>query len=151
MPKTGTLIAGAIVAGGILFGAGLWYAQQRSYYDVVTGLDSVRIGGRDVPVTGYEGTDGIRSPLKLRGCFRLADPAAAIAAGEPAPEAVPLTTPDWIECFDEEAILADMRAERATAILAGADDGDGADLFMAIYPDGRGYAWRQPNAKYKRH
>ena len=148
MPRTGTLVAGGLVAVAILFGAGLWYAQQRGYYEVVTGIGSVRIGDRDFAVAGYEGTDGSRSPLKLRGCFRLDDPRAALAAGRPATDAVPLTTPDWIECFDEEAILADIRAGRAAAIMAGEDEGDGADLFMAVYPDGRAFSWRQPNGKY---
>jgi len=149
MAMTGKLVAGGIVVVAIVFGTGMWYAQQRSFYDVVTGIERVQVDGQDFAVTEYEGTDGTRSPLKLRGCFRLADPAAAIAAGEPAPDAVPLTTPDWITCFDEEAILADITAGRATPIMAGEDEGDGADLYMAIYPDGRAYAWRLANAKYK--
>ncbi len=150
MPKVGTLLAGGIVLVALLFGIGMWYAQQRGFYDTVTGLESIRIGERDFAVSDYEGTDGITSPLKLRGCFRLADPEAAIAAGKPATDAVPLTTPDWIECFDEEAIFADIEAGRATGIMAGRDEGDGADLYMAIYPDGRGYRWRQPNGKYSK-
>jgi len=149
MARTGTLVAGGIVGVAVLFGIGMWYAQQQSYYDIVTGVERVRIGTEAFAVTGYEGTDGTRSPLKLRGCFRLADPAAALAAGEPAPRAVPLTTPDWITCFDENAILADLSAGRATAIMAGEDEGDGADLYMAIYPDGRAYSWRLANEKYK--
>ncbi len=150
MAKTGSLLAGGIVVVASVFGAGMWYAQQQSFYDTVSGLASVRIGTSDFTVSDYEGTDGVTSPLKLRGCFRLADPAAALAAGKPAPDAVPLTTPDWIECFDEEAIFADIQTNRASAIMAGDDEGDGADLYMAIYPDGRGYAWRQPNSKYKK-
>jgi len=150
MPKVGTLLAGGIVLVALLFGIGMWYAQQRSFYDPVEGLESVRIGDREFAVTGYEGTDGITSPLKLRGCFRLANPDAAIAAGRAATDAVPLTTPDWIECFDENAIHADIQAGRATAIMAGDDEGDGADLYMAIYPDGRAFQWRQPNAKYRK-
>ena len=42
-----------------------------------------------------------------------------------------------------------MQAGRATPIMAGLDEGDGADLMMAIYPDGRAYSWREPNDKYK--
>lgn len=149
MALSGKMVAGGMVAVAAVFGIGMWYAQQRGYYDTVTGLDSVTVEGRAFAVSGYEGTDGSTSPLKLRGCFVLDDPAGALAAGVPAPGAVPLTTPDWIECFDEDAILADLRAGRATAIMAGEDEGDGADLYMAIYPDGRGYAWRIANGKYK--
>ena len=147
MALSGKLVGGGIVAIGLVFGAGLWFAQQQSYYDEVEGLDSVTVGGEDFAVSGYRGLDG-RSPLKLRGCFTLDRPEAAIAAGEPASDAVPLVTPDWFECYEEEAILADLRSGEATAIMAGADEGDGADLFMAIYPDGRAYSWRQPNEKY---
>ena len=149
MAMNGKLVAGGMVAVATVFGIGMWYAQQRSYYDTVTGIESVTVEGRDFAVSGYEGTDGPTSPLKLRGCFTLDDPAGALAAGVPAPRAVPLTTPDWIECFDEEAILADLTAGRATAIMAGEDEGDGADLYMAIYPDGRAYSWRIANEKYK--
>ena len=50
---------------------------------------------------------------------------------------------------DEEAIFADLESGAATAIMAGLDEGDGADLYMAIYPDGRGFSWRLPNDKYE--
>ncbi len=149
MPSNGTIIAGGIVVIGVIFGGAMWYAQQTQYYDTVTDVTAVTIGGHNFPVTGYSGTDGTRTPLKLRGCFTLADPAAAIAAGDPAPRAIPLTTPDWIECFDEETILADIKSGDATPIMAGLDEGDGADLMMAIYPDGRAFSWRKPNDKYK--
>lgn len=149
MARTGTLVAGGIVGIGAVFGIGLWYAQQISYYEPVSGLESVTVNGQVFAVSAYEGTDGRTSPLKLRGCFRLDDPEGALAAGEPAPDAIPLTTPNWIECFDEKAILADLRAGRATGIMAGLDEGDGADLYMAIYPDGRGYSWRVANDKYE--
>ena len=148
MPSNGTILAGGIVLVGTIFGAGMWYMQQRGYYQPVSGIETVTVNGQSFAVSGYEGADGTVTPLKLRGCFMLDDPDGAIAAGEPFADAVPLTTPDWIECFDEEAILADLRAGSATGIMAGQDEGDGADLIMAIYPDGRGYAWRQPNDKY---
>lgn len=148
MAKNGSFIAGGIVVIATVFGIGMWYAQQQVYYQPVSGIEEVTIGGQVFAVTDYEGADGAITPLKLRGCFRLADPQAAIAAGAPFADAVPLTTPDWIECFDEEVILTDIEAGRATPIMAGLDEGDGADLIMAIYPDGRGYSWRQPNEKY---
>ena len=148
MARSGKLLAAGIVAGGAVFGAGLWYAQTQSYYKRVEGLTEVTIGGKAFAVRDYRGLDGRTSPLKLRGCFTLDDPGAAIAAGEPAEDAVPLTTPGWFECFDAEAILAAIRDGSATAIMAGEDEGDGADLYMAVFEDGRAYRWRQPNDKY---
>jgi len=149
--RSGTILASAMIAAATVFGVGMWYAQQHSYYEQVEGLTEVVINGQPFAVTGYIGTDGETSPLKLRGCFQLADPAAALAAGETTADAVPLTTPRWIECFDAAQIDADLRSGAARGIMAGLDEGDGADLYMAIYSDGRGYVWRQPNEKYESH
>lgn len=149
MARSGTLLGAGILLIGTVFGVGMWYSQQIGYYERVEGLTEVTINGTPFAVSGYEGVDGRTSPLKLRGCFLLDDPAGAIAAGEPAPDAVTLTTPSHVACFDAEGILADIRSGAATAIMAGLDEGDGADLYMAIYPDGRGYAWRLANDKYE--
>ena len=149
MPLSGKLIAGGIVGITLIFGIGMWYAQQQSYYSPVEGLAKVTVNDKSFAVTGYKGLDGKTSPLKLRGCFRFDDPEAAIAAGEATTDAVPLTTPAWFGCFDPEAILTDIESGAATAIMAGLDEGDGADLYMAIYPDGRAYRWRQANEKYE--
>lgn len=149
MAISGKLVAGGIVGIGAIFGIGMWYAQTQSYYEPVEDLSAVSINGQSFTVTDYSGLDGRTSPLKLRGCFTIDQPQAAIAAGETATDAVPLTTPDWFGCFDPEAILSAIESGEAVAIMAGLDEGDGADLYMAIYPDGRAYQWRQPNEKYK--
>ena len=61
MPSNGTIIAGGIVVIGVIFGGAMWYAQQAKYYDTVTDITDVTIGGQTFPVTGYSGTDGTRS------------------------------------------------------------------------------------------
>lgn len=149
MARSGTLLGAGILLIGTVFGAGMWYAQQVGYYETVEGLTEVTINGQSFSVSGYQGVDGPTSPLRLRGCFQLDNPDGAIAAGQPAPEAVTLTTPSHVSCFDAETILADIRSGAATPIMAGLDEGDGADLYMAIYPDGRGYSWRLVNDKYE--
>lgn len=149
MATSGKLIAGGIVGIGVIFGVGMWYAQTRGHYEKVAGLTEVSIAGKPFAVRDYRGLDGPRTPLKLRGCFTLEDPKSAIAAGEPTDKAVPLTTPGWFECFDPEKISAAIASGDATAIMAGEDEGDGADLYMAIGPDGEAWQWRQPNKKYE--
>ena len=105
------------------------------------------MAGVATPVEDYQGVDASSSPLKLRGCFQ-ADP-AAFARAEPAPDATPLTGPGWFDCYDAGTLTEDLAAGRARAYALTRDDPDGFDLMAAIYPDGRGYLWRQLGAQYR--
>lgn len=149
MATSGKLIAGGIVVFGALFGVGMWYSQVYAYYEDVTDITEVTVGAETFAVRDYRGITARTSPLKMRGCFTFDDPAGAIVAGERATRAVPIKPPYWFDCFDPVQILADIDSGAAIPIMAGLDEGDGADLYMAIYPDGRAYRWRQPNEKYK--
>lgn len=149
MAVSGKAVAGGIVAFGAVFGAALWYFQVYAYYDEVTDVTEVQVGGETFAVTGYAGINAPTSPLKMRGCFTFEDPEAALVAGQRVTDADPLKPPYWFECFDPERIKADLDSGAAIPVMAGLDEGDGADLYMAIYPDGRAYSWRQPNDKYE--
>ncbi len=149
MAVSGKLLAGGIVGFGAIFGVGMWYSQVYAYYEQISGITEVSVGGAPFAVRDYTGIRARTSPLKMRGCFTFEDSEAALSAGEPTKDAVPLKPPYWFDCFDTVQILADIESGAATPIMAGLDEGDGADLYMAIYPDGRAYRWRQPNAKYK--
>jgi catechol 2,3-dioxygenase-like lactoylglutathione lyase family enzyme len=144
----GRAIGIGLLAFSAVFGAGLWYAQTRAFYDRVDGLTEIGTAAGPVPVTGYAGLDSVSSPLKLRGCFR-ADP-AAFAAFKPATDATPLVAPGWFDCFDAGALTADLASGAATAVALAVDDPKGFDRIAAIYPDGRGFLWRQLNATYKK-
>lgn len=128
-----------------VFAAGLWYAQFHAFYEE-TEADTVEIAGRDHPVTDWQGIDAATSPLKLRACFRIADPEAV--EGPPAPDPTPLVPPGWFECFDAGRLTADIEQGRATAYLAAREEADGVNRIVAVYPDGRAYMWRQLNEKY---
>jgi len=69
MATSGKVIAGGIVAFGAVFGAGMWYAQVYAYYEEVTGIAEVTVGGETFAVTDYVGINAPTSPLKMRGCF----------------------------------------------------------------------------------
>jgi hypothetical protein len=131
-----------LLAFAALFGAALYYFQTFAYYERTT--DPAPLA--PIPVTAYEGIDAATSPLKLRGCFT-ADP-AAFAQAEPAPDAEPLVAPFWFRCFDARAIAGDLEAGRAAAYSLRTDDPAGFDTMAALYPDGRGYLWRQLNARF---
>jgi hypothetical protein len=138
---TGKRLVIALIAFAVLFGAGLWYAQTRAWYDRVEGLTGIVAGGEVVDVRGYTGLDGTSSPLKLRGCFTL-DPAALAAL--PAHETpAPLTTPGWFDCFNAIAIANAIRRGEAPAVVAAADEPAGFDRVIAYFPDGRAFMWRQ--------
>ena len=100
-----------------------------------------------MPVADYDGIDAASSPLKLRGCFRI-DP-AAVAALAPAADATPLTAPFWFRCFYARALTRDLAAGDAQAYRIEQNAPDGFDLMLAVYPDGRGYLWRQLNLKFR--
>jgi hypothetical protein len=136
---SGKVIAIGLILFAVVFGVALWWAQD-AYYERVDGLTSVTIAGADVPVSAYRGLDGASSPLKLRACFTV-DPAAV--QGPEAPDAVPLATPDWFDCYDPPVISADLRAGRARAVVAG-EDPAGFVRIVAVRPDGRAFMWRQP-------
>jgi hypothetical protein len=129
-----------------VFAAGLVWTQFFAFYHREQDVRALEIAGETVPVAGYDGIDATSSPLKLRGCFRI-DPAAA-ADLPPAPEATPLTAPFWFRCFDAGRLTDDLAAGLARAYDIGRNQPDGFDRMLAVYPDGRGYVWRQLNARF---
>lgn len=141
----GTWVGAGIVGFAAVFGAGLYYAQTFAYYEEVTALEAVETSAGALPVSGYVGIDAATSPMKLRGCFT-ADP-AAVSALPPAPQATPLVAPAWFECFDAKTLSDDLAAARARVHLAADETPEGAgyslERYIAIYPDGRAFMWRQ--------
>ena len=130
----------ALIGFCVLFGAALWYFQTRGWYEPVESLSSITIDGQTVAVTDYQGLDAASSPLKLRGCFRMA-PAAAPVAERPDP----LIAPGWFDCFDAKAIADDLASGEALPLLAESNQPYGFDRIVAYYPDGRAFQWRQIN------
>lgn len=130
-----------------VFAAALVYYQLFAFYERSGAVETLEVAGAAVPVADYQGIDARTSPLKLRGCFR-ADP-LLFAAAEPAADATPLTAPFWFGCFDAGRLTEDLAAGRAAAYALGRDAPAGFDLMAAIYPDGRGYLWRQLGAIYR--
>lgn len=127
-----------------LFGGGLWYAQVYAFYTEIDGLTEVIVAGEARAVSGYRGIEASSSPLKLRACF-MAD---WEVSAEEAPAADPLTAPYWFDCFNAEQIAKDLAAGEANALLAAKEESDGVDRYIALYPDGRAFMWRQLNEKF---
>lgn len=150
---TGRIAILGLVASAALFAAALWHFQTRAFYQrLEPGTVTIRLtplaGGppRTVPTAGMRAIDAPTSPLKFRACFTTpADPATLAETYRPAPDATPLTAPGWFDCFDAARIGGDLAAGRAAAFLGEAGIAPGADRIVALYPDGRGYAWHRLN------
>ena len=141
----GRIVIIGLFAATVIGGAGAYYLQGYHYYEPVSGLAEVEIGGRPFAVEGYEGLDNGALPLRLRGCFRLRDPEGALAAGDAAADPEPFAAPGWFECWDAPALDADLKAGRARAVIAerGGEGEFATERVVAIYPDGRAYQWRR--------
>lgn len=141
----GKIIVTGLLTISAIAGAGLWYTTHHLYYEEVTGVDHVMLGGEIRPVSGYRGIDAASSPLKLRACFDV-DWAYAPADSAVAAAAEPLRAPYWFDCFDAREISRDIGAGRATVMLGEVNSPYGFTTFIAQYPGGRAYLWRQMNA-----
>lgn len=149
----GKVIALFLIACGLAAGIAMYWLQVFAFYEDARlvsdgGRVEMRIAAADgserpLAVTGFRGIDAESSPIRFRACFEL-----ALTPEETVPytDAVPLVAPGWFDCFDAEQIGEDIAAGRASAVLGQANVTYGIDRILAVYPDGRGFAWHQINA-----
>ncbi len=147
-----------IVLTAFLGGVALWYTAERAFYEPVVFTPGAEI--RLVPLTSdqpepilvgaIEGTDAASSPIKFRACFTTPMSLAMLTetyriyAG-----AVPLVAPASFGCFDAEAIGKALESGEALAFLSDPEIHKGVDRVVAVFADGRAYAWHQTNASLK--
>ncbi|PXW70877.1 hypothetical protein C7964_102777 [Loktanella sp. PT4BL] len=144
-------IVGMLLAAAVLGGV-LYYQQVYAYYDEVQAsgdavrLTSVSTGEAEpIVVENFQGIDAISSPLRYRACFETTLSLAMLTETfEIVDNAEPRVAPRWFDCFDAAQIGADLRTD-AIAFMGVENIVYGIDRIVAIYPDGRGYAWHQIN------
>lgn len=134
----------------VIFGVALWYFQTRAFYSELepgaVRLTLTRPDGRTepLPVAAIQAIDASTSPLKFRACFKVTgDLSDLVQTFHTYPQAEPLVAPGWFDCFDAARIAQDLAAGRAMAFVGTWDIAPGTDRIVAIYPDGRGFAWHQ--------
>lgn len=138
------LLIGA-AAGGLLY-----YQQVYAYYEEVDAdvveLTSVSTGAPEpIVVSDFTGIDATSSPLRYRACFTMSLSLATLNETFVIVDgAEPRVAPPWFDCFDAAQIGADLQTE-AIAFMGVENITYGIDRIVAIYPDGRGYAWHQIN------
>jgi len=151
----GKLVGGGIVLSALITGAAVYYLQVYGYYHPVEAsapaaeirLTAIETGAPE-PILSedFEGIDAESSPLRFRGCFRTPLSLAMLTETfEVYDKATPLNGPGWFECFNAATIGQDLETGAAVAFLSEHDIHPGVDRVVAIYPDGRAYAWQQLN------
>lgn len=153
---SGRILASIIVALTVIAGVSIYWLQVYAYYDEVSeeavGLTLVSLA-TDAPeplaVDDFRAIDATSSPLRFRACFTpLMSDTTLSETYTPYPNPTPLTAPRWFDCFDAVEIGEALEAGEAMAFLSQHDIHDGVDRVVAVFPDGRGFAWHQLNEKY---
>jgi hypothetical protein len=153
---SGKLVGAFIVIVSLVAGIVMYWTQTYAYYDEVSAdaapmtMISIATGQPEpVLISGFEGIDATSSPLRFRACFTTQmSPPALTETYEIYPKPTPLTAPGWFECFDAAMIGEALERGEALAFLSARDIHDGVDRVIAVFPDGRAFAWHQLNEKY---
>lgn len=136
-------------------GIAMYWLQVYAYYDRVQPASAAAemrlttLAGSVEPIItdGFEGIDGSSSPIRFRACFTTPHSLAMLTETyQTAPDAVPLTAPGWFDCFDAAAIGAALEQGQAVAFLGEKNITYGIDRVIAVFDDGRAFAWNQINA-----
>ena len=137
----------------LIAGGALYYLQVYAFYDDVTAqvddikLVSVATGEpEEIVFADLTAIDSDSSPLRFRSCFTTSLSQALLTETYRVyDEAEPRVGPGWFDCFDAAQIGADLEAGIAFGFLSHENITYGIDRVVAVYPDGRAYAWNQIN------
>lgn len=137
----------------LVAGFSMYYLQVYAFYDEVpvedgnVALTSLFTGEPEVILAdNFTGIDSDSSPVRYRACFDTELSLALLTETYVGIDnAEPLVAPDWFDCFDAAQIGADLEDGTALAFMGTENVTYGVDRVVAVYPDGRGYAWNQIN------
>lgn len=157
--STGKILAGFIVISALIGGVAMYYLQVYAYFDKVevgspaAEMRLTLVGteiAEPILVEDFEGIDANSSPLRFRACFQTPMSLAMLTETYQTVEAaVPLNGPGWFDCYNAQDVGAALEDGTAVAFLSEHNIKDGVDRIIAVYPDGRAFAWHQLNEKYK--
>lgn len=146
---------GFIVLTSAFAGMFLWYTAERAFYEPVAFLTGAEMRlvllttnqPEAILVDNIVGIDASSSPIKFRACFTTPLSLAMLSETYQLYEAAePLVAPSSFDCFDAETIGRALESGEALAFLSEPDIHQGVDRVVAVFPDGRGYAWHQLHA-----
>lgn len=154
----GKIVAGGIVLITAIAGAAMYWLQVHAFYTPVSftpgaeiRLTSIMSGEPEVILAeDVTGIDADSSPLRFRACFTTPLTQAMLSETYRIYDgATPLVAPGWFDCFDATAIGEALERGEAIAFLSEHDIHPGVDRVVAVFPDGRAFAWHQLNAEAK--
>ena len=148
----GKIVGGFIVITAAIAGAAICYLQEYAYY-----TQAVFQTGKEIELTlidsglpepilaeNIEGIDADSSPLRFRACFHTPMTQAMLTETyQTYSGAIPLNAPSWFGCFDAAKIGEALERGEAIAFLSQANIAPEIDRVVAVFPDGRAFAWHQ--------
>ena len=153
--NNGKLFGIFIVVTSLIFAGALYYTQVYAYYEDVSdtaelGMVNLTTGAHEpIPAQALQATNATSSPIRFRACFTTSLSQAMLTETfEIYENATPLTAPPWFDCFDAAMIGKAIERGEAIAFLDTRNIHDGVDRVIAVFADGRAYAWHQLNEKY---
>jgi hypothetical protein len=143
-----------IMLSALSAGVALYYFQVYAYYVEISPQDAnVQMvsltSGEAEPIAfdNFQAIDSDSSPLRYRACYEMpASLAMLTETYQIAEDAEPRVAPGWFDCFDAAQIGADLQAGIAVGFVGQRDVKYGIDRIVAVYPEGRAYAWHKINA-----
>ena len=150
----GKIIVSTIALSSAIVGAAVWYLQVYAFYEPVSFTPGAEItlttiaNGQPEPILAEDitGIDADSSPLRFRACFTTPLTQAMLSETYVAyPGATPLVAPGWFDCFDATAIGTALERGEALAFLSQSNIHTDVDRVVAVFPDGRAFAWNQLN------
>ncbi|KAF0173090.1 MAG: Uncharacterized protein FD162_1968 [Rhodobacteraceae bacterium] len=151
----GKIVGGLIVLVAAVAGIAMYWLQEYAFYQpaVFQPGNEIKLtlieSGLPEPILAedVEGIDADSSPLRFRACFHTPLSQAMLTETYKIyADAVPLNGPSWFGCFDAAKIGEALEKGEAIAFLSQANIAPQIDRVVAVFPDGRAYAWHQLSA-----
>ena len=148
----GKIVGGFLVVTALVAGIAMYWLQVYAFYEPVsfTPGDEIRLTPIEsampeaIVAENVSGIDGTSSPLRFRACFTTPLTQAMLSETYRAyANPVPTIAPSWFDCFDADAIGAALEKGEALAFLSQESISPQIDRVVAVFPDGRAYAWHQ--------
>lgn len=148
----GKIPALVILMFALLTGVAVYWLQEYAYYREASFTPGAEI--TLMPIEGnapeailaenLQGIDADSSPLRFRACFVTPLTQAMLTETYRAYDgAEPLIAPSWFDCFDAAEIGAALEKGEALAFLSQPGIAPQVDRVVAVFADGRAYAWHQ--------
>lgn len=147
----GKIIGIVILLSAALAGGALYYLQIYGFYEAVyeeeVQLVSVVTDQPEaILFENFQAIDADSSPIRYRACFTTTLSIPFLTESYVlVDDATPRNAPGWFDCFDAEAIAAELAAGTALTFLGQKNIDFGVDRIVAITDDGRGYIWHELN------